>query len=144
MLATMSEARPAVPACPPVAVETACSVLVVEDQPGLRSLIRWILETDSLTVETAADGAEGLAKAFARRPTLVVLDLNLPKLDGEAVARAIRAHYGPTVPVVLLSANADVASVARRVGANGWLAKPFRVASLLGAARHALSVLTVD
>jgi DNA-binding response OmpR family regulator len=140
----MAESRRVAPAFHPIAVDTAPHVLVVEDQPGLRSLIRWILEADGLTVETAVDGAEGLAKAFARRPTLVILDLNLPELDGETVARTLRARYGPTVPVVLLSANADVASVARRVGADSWLAKPFRVASLLGATRHALSVPTVD
>jgi DNA-binding response OmpR family regulator len=144
MLATIAEARPATPRYRPAVVDAARSVLVVEDQPGLRSLVRWVLETNGLSVETAADGAEALAKAFARRPALVVLDLNLPKLGGETVARPEGPRDGPTVPVVLLSANADVSDVARRVAADGWLAKLFKVMSLLDVARHALRMSMVD
>jgi DNA-binding response OmpR family regulator len=100
-------------------------ILVVEDEPRLRELLRLYLERDGYRVADAGDG-EAALQAFRRDGAdLVVLDLMLPGLPGEAVLEAIREHGD--VPVLITSAKgSDMERIAGlRLGADDYLAKPF-------------------
>ena len=119
-------------------------ILVVEDEPRLGELLRLYLERDGHAVTVVADGRAAIAAFDAEPIDLVVLDLMLPGLSGEAVLAAIRER-GDT-PVLIASAKrSDVERIAGlRMGADDYLAKPFnpheltaRVAAILRRSRGA-------
>src|SRR5580693_485154 len=82
----------------------AATVLLVEDERKLRDLVRSYLERAGFTVLSTESGAEAITLAAAASPDLVVLDLGLPDVPGETVAREVRA--GGPVPIVMLTAKA--------------------------------------
>lgn len=116
-------------------------VLLVEDNPGDAYLARDILASGSLTLELTivSDGTEAIEYllqrgkyADTRPPDLVVLDLNLPKLDGREVLRAIRAHEQlKLTPVVVLTSSESPQDVAGSyaLGANCFVTKPLDLAA---------------
>ena len=119
-------------------------ILVVEDEPRLGELLRLYLERDGHAVSVVTDGRVAIAAFDAEPIDLVVLDLMLPGLNGEAVLAAIRER-GDT-PVLIASAKrSDVERIAGlRMGADDYLAKPFnpheltaRVAAILRRSRAA-------
>jgi two-component system, sensor histidine kinase len=75
-------------------------ILLVEDNPDAREAMRALLELDGHTVEVAAEGAEGIDLARAKRPDVALIDIGLPGLDGYEVARRVRA-LGPNRPVLI-------------------------------------------
>ena len=105
-------------------------VLVVDDDPGIRTILQAVLEDAGYTVETASDGVEALERIAARRPALVLLDLQLPLLTGQEVLAELRRLAVP-VPVVFLSAGMRAEHEATRHGADAALAKPFDLDALL-------------
>ena len=113
-------------------------VLVVEDDHDLRQTIQWLLEYEGFAVEIASDGKEALECARQRKPALVLLDMNLPLLDGYGVARELRAIYGNTISIVTMTADGRAAEKAQRTGAIGYLSKPFELDALINAVRSAL------
>ena len=113
-------------------------ILVVDDDPRMRHVIRSTLEEEGLAVETAADGPQALAQATRIRPRLVILDMGLPLLDGAGLAGELRAIYGDSLPFVVISADGHVVEKARRVGARAYLAKPFELDELAAAVRQVL------
>jgi len=115
-----------------------CPILVVDDDPQLRHVIRLTLEEEGLTVETAADGHQALARATRYRPRLVVLDMGLPRLDGAALAVELRAILGQSLPLLVISADGNIVEKARRVGARAYLAKPFELDALAAAVQQML------
>jgi DNA-binding response OmpR family regulator len=113
-------------------------ILVVEDEPRLRDLLRLYLERDGYAVTDAGDGAAALAAYDADPPDLVILDLMLPRMQGETVLEELRDRG--TVPVLITSAKrTDADRIAGlRLGADDYLGKPFnphevtaRVAAIL-------------
>ena len=78
------------------------AILVVEDDPGIRLILRDALAAEGYQVMTAADGQEGLRQALESRPHLILLDVMLPFLDGFEVCRRLRAG-GLTSPVMMLT-----------------------------------------
>jgi CheY-like chemotaxis protein len=78
-------------------------VLVVEDNPDGREMLRALLAAWGHQVEAAADGAEGVRKAVAWRPEVAVVDIGLPKVDGYEVARRLRAALHGRVRLIALS-----------------------------------------
>ncbi len=102
-------------------------VLVVDDDPAMRMLVREALEPEGLAVEEAEDG-EAALEAFARRaPDLVLLDVQMPRLDGFSVCEWIRARPGAeATPVVMMTGLDDVDSIRRayEVGATDFVTKP--------------------
>jgi DNA-binding response OmpR family regulator len=110
-------------------------VLIVEDHPATRTLIRTILEadkTETYEVVEAATGTECLKAADSKGPfDLVLLDVNLPDMDGFAVCRAIR-HVESRVPIVFVTAKGDLKDYAagREAGGDSYLVKPISRAAL--------------
>jgi two-component system alkaline phosphatase synthesis response regulator PhoP len=101
------------------------TILVVDDEPGIASLVRDYLEHAGFGVLVAGDGRNALALARSRRPDLVVLDLGLPGLDGLDVARALRRDSD--VPILMLTARTDEADrvAGLELGADDYVSKPF-------------------
>jgi len=119
------------------------SILVVEDEPDLRELVRFNLELDGFEVGVAADGAEGLAAARSRRPDAILLDLMMPGIDGWEVLAQLKASDPAlaTVPVLLLTARAADVDRARGgiEGAVRYLTKPFDLVELGAAVAEVLA-----
>jgi two-component system, OmpR family, KDP operon response regulator KdpE len=122
----------------PSRADTGPYVLVVENDPAIRGAIQRVLEAEGLAVETAVDGWQALARVLRRRPSLVVLDLALPRLDGEDVAAALRMIHQPEIPILAIGGRVEAAERARQVGVFGYLEKPFDTAAMLAAVRSAL------
>jgi DNA-binding response OmpR family regulator len=101
------------------------TVLIVEDERKLRELLRSYTEREGLTVLTAATGAEALSLAASGQPDLVVLDLGLPDIPGEEVARELRRSS--PVPILMLTAKSAAEDRVRglELGADDYVTKPF-------------------
>jgi PAS domain S-box-containing protein len=111
-----------------------CRLLVIDDEPLVRSHVRRLLERHGFSVDSAADGNTGLGAIREVRPDVVLLDMMMPDLDGVEVVRRLRAS-GSNVPIVLCSGDLDAA---RERGlepgmVQGMLQKPFGVGELLEA-----------
>ena len=109
-------------------------ILVVEDQEDLRAILRDFLSTFGYTVIEAVDGAEGLAKAAAERPDLVLMDIQLPVLDGYDTTRQIKALPGLTaIPIIAVSSFAMKGDEekARAAGCDHYVTKPYSPLQLL-------------
>lgn len=118
-------------------------ILVIEDDPSVQRLLGLLLESQGYEVAIARDGLEGLVKAGFRHPSLVVLDLMMPNINGERVLQEMRADaLLATVPVVIVTGIADAHdSFDDLVGAENVFTKPFspevlldRVAQVVGEA----------
>ncbi len=110
------------------------TILVVDDDPRVRSLICDVLEAEGYAVRAAGDGYAALRSIQSDRPDCVVLDVMMPGLDGHSVLARIRAaDGGPTLPVVMLTAAADDAHAWRAwtEGVDYFLSKPFEPEDLL-------------
>jgi CheY-like chemotaxis protein len=130
------EAPAPVPVSPPARPGRAGRILIVDDEPSVRTLGRRVLERAGYTVEEAADGPEGI-ELFASDParwTAVLLDLTLPTLDGLAVLVAMR-ELRPDIPAVICSGWA-AEEVAERIAATPGtrvVEKPYAPAALVNA-----------
>jgi len=107
-------------------------VLVIDDELGVRELISEALSLAEITAVQAADGLEALSHLRRERFDLLILDINMPKLDGLALLEKLRAE-GMSVPVLMLSARADKADINQglRIGADDYLTKPFGIEELV-------------
>ncbi len=115
-------------------------VLVVDDTPETRRLIRRVLERDGLRVVEAATGEEALRAIQQHRPALAVLDLRLPGISGFEVAKRVRAHHDPEIARTSLlacsaSVQAEVQEEAIQAGCDGFEGKPIDIATFPGAVR---------
>ncbi len=115
-------------------------ILVVDDDPRVRQLIRWALEDEGFAVDTASDGRQAVEHANQRRPSLVVLDLNLPVLNGARVADALQHLAGGVPPILVITADESGAEAAAQMGAVSLLRKPFGVDELMDAVRRGLAL----
>jgi len=106
-------------------------ILVVEDDPQLRIMFQLLLEGEGYPVVAAADGLEAVRAVRSMRPSLVILDLELPLLDGRAVAFELRAAYGPSLPIVVVTATGQAAEAADGINPCAYLHKPFDVDGFL-------------
>ncbi|HEX4076042.1 MAG TPA: response regulator transcription factor [Candidatus Acidoferrales bacterium] len=115
------------------------TVLVVEDSRPMQRTLRRLFESDGLHVQIASDGVAGLESFQKQVPSVVVLDLKLPRLPGKELCRAFKTQAG-SVPVVVLSANAEVEDkvLLLELGADDYVTKPFSPKELLARVRRAM------
>ena len=114
---------------------TASRILVVEDNPLNLKLIRDVLQISGYDVIEAQSGEEGLRVAAENPPDLVLMDLQLPGIDGTETLRRLRQDtLGPNVPVIAVTAlaMAEDKQAAARAGFDGYLEKPISVRALPG------------
>jgi two-component system response regulator RegX3 len=113
-------------------------ILVVDDEQSYRDALTVALEREGFAVETAADGVEALERFDAVQPSLVLLDVMLPRVSGVDVCRQIRTRS--RVPIIMVTArNAEIdAVVGLEVGADDYVTKPFRLRELIARVRAAL------
>ncbi|HEY3614952.1 MAG TPA: response regulator [Gaiellales bacterium] len=115
-------------------------VLVVDDNPKLRSFIRVNLEFDGMVVREAATAEEGLAALDEDPPDLVMLDVNLPGIDGWEMLRRVRERHGiETLPVIMFSGESED-DHAEEIGANTFVGKPLDPLALVEQAKALLRV----
>jgi len=90
-----------------------------------------MLEDEGYPVRLAADGFEAMQRARESRPSLVLLDVNLPYMNGDAVGVWLRARYGPMLPIILMTAGGQGVEKARAISAAAYFSKPFDIDELL-------------
>jgi two-component system response regulator MprA len=114
-------------------------ILVADDDPAVRESLRRSLSFNGYDVTLASDGAEALAAAGDPAPDLVLLDVNMPGMDGLEVCRRIRAS-GSDIPVLILTARVEVGDrvLGLDAGADDYLPKPFALEELLARIRALL------
>ena len=114
------------------------TVVVVDDEPQIRRLLRVSLETQGFSVHLAATGEEGLRLVQGRKPDIVLLDLGLPDRDGTEVLAALREWS--SVPVIILSVRNAEEEIVRLLdaGADDYLVKPFSTGELIARMRVAI------
>ena len=107
-------------------------VLVVDDDPDILDAICDILEGEGYRVARARHGVEALERVDEERPSVILLDLMMPVMDGLAFAQALRGRkqQDAAIPIVVISADGNPQRAAA-VGARGFLAKPFDIDALL-------------
>jgi CheY-like chemotaxis protein len=110
-------------------------ILVVDDDPTILATVSETLDMEGYPVVTASNGAEALVAVDRDRPSLVLLDMRMPILDGWGFIRAIRER-GLDLTVVVMTAAADARRWARETGAQGVLPKPFELDDLLAAVQR--------
>ena len=113
-------------------------VLVVDDAITVRLFYRQLLEETGFVVDEAANGLEGLEKLLADPADLVVVDVNMPKMDGYAMLRALRGEASVrAVPALMISTESQPrdADAAYAAGANFYLTKPVRPEEFLAVVR---------
>jgi DNA-binding response OmpR family regulator len=116
------------------------TILVIDDEPDLREdLVEQLALNDEFATAQAATGEEGLSLALTVKPDLIVLDVNLPDLDGREVCRRLKTS-GVNAPVIMLTAAASDADTIEGLdaGANAYVTKPFRFSVLLAHIRAQL------
>ncbi len=129
------------PASSAPAVAGQPSVLVVEDNPDMREFIAGLL-SESCSVTTAVDGRQGLERAHALRPDLIITDIMMPVMSGDQMVKALRESAAMAdVPVLLLTARADdeMRVGLLRGGAQDYLTKPFQPHELKARAANLIS-----
>src|SRR5688500_14963996 len=110
-------------------------VLVVEDDLALADVVSYTLRREGYEVIAAHDGAAGFERWSADQPDLIILDLNLPKMDGLSVCEKIRKESD--VPIIILSVRGDDDDVVKglALGADDYIAKPFSPRQLVARAQ---------
>lgn len=101
------------------------NILVVDDDPHIRELVRHFLQQEGFTVHEAADGAEALRKLESVKADLVILDIMMPNMDGWDLCRELREHYD--LPLLMLTAKGETAEKIKgfQLGTDDYLVKPF-------------------
>ncbi|HML23484.1 MAG TPA: response regulator transcription factor, partial [Aggregatilinea sp.] len=111
------------------------TVLMIDDDQTLVQMVKSTLEQAGLSVMTAADGQEGLRKMYQGRPDLIILDINMPTMDGWTVCARIREVSN--IPIIMLTARNEPEEIVRGLdlGADDYILKPFETNVLMARVR---------
>ncbi|MEI5988512.1 response regulator [bacterium BFN5] len=107
------------------------TILIVDDQPGIRRLLMEVLTEEGYAVITASNGYEGLQKAKEIEPALILMDMKMPGMDGIETLRELR-KVGQAGNVIMMTAYGELELVnqARELGAYAYITKPFDIIAL--------------
>jgi len=117
------------------------TILVIEDDEDMNELVCAILDTAGYTMESAADGREGLEKAIEKKPDLILLDIMLPEMDGIELCRKLTADEETrNIPVIMLTLKRELSVKLSSyiAGAKRYITKPFGVEDLLSEVKNTL------
>jgi len=119
------------------------AILVVEDDPAIRRLVRMVLERQGYTVDVAADGIEAVLKLGLMEFDLIILDLMMPKLDGFAFMETMHANAPERLRRVIVTSAASPAIIRQKMKGTPFsvLPKPFDLPDLLSAVQQCLSAV---
>jgi two-component system, cell cycle response regulator DivK len=117
-------------------------VLIVEDHPDMRDLLALIVERMGYVPVSASEGEEGVEKAIAEKPNLILLDMMMPRMDGGEAARRLRANPEtkeiPILAITALFRSPDL-NACLSAGCNGYIVKPFSILDLQAKIRELLA-----
>ncbi len=122
------------------------SVLLVDDDPALRGLLRQMLELGGFTVYEAEDGLDALEKIPQVRPDAMVLDVMMPNMDGVTLCRTVRSRPETTaLPIIMLSGKTQDKAIQEGLaaGANVYLCKPISFNELISHVNNVLPAMAV-
>jgi len=117
-------------------------ILIVDDEPDLLSTVEYRLKFANCDVVTASNGQEGLEKAAAEKPDLILLDTNMPVMSGHQMLEHLRANPElKGIPVIMLTARCEPRDIAAAsaLGISDYITKPFDFTQLMDKVRAALS-----
>ena len=119
-------------------MDATTRILVVEDDRDVLGFVADALVLGGWEPMTARNGVDALALAAGRQPALILLDLQMPVMDGWEFLKAYRRSPGPHAPVVIMAGGGGLSGRATTAGADGYIMKPFGLDELLAVvARHA-------
>ena len=107
------------------------SILVVDDHPEIRELVQLTLEGEGYRVRTAEHGAAALDTIAEDTFSVILLDIQMPVMDGVDFAKAYRSLPGHQAHLIVMTASRSARSYAEQLGADGYIAKPFELDNLL-------------
>lgn len=118
------------------------TVCIVDDQPGLRQMLRFALKVQGVDVVEAENGADALDKISAQPVDLLIVDWQMPEMDGLSLIRYLRKMEAyADLPIAVVSCRDDLEArlEARSLGVMTWLKKPFRLAEIQAVVDNALA-----
>ncbi len=112
-------------------VATMSNILIVDDDPNIRELVRVFLRNEGFDIAEASDGVEALAKLETLKADMVILDVMMPNMDGWELCRELRASYD--IPLLMLTAKGETAQKIKgfQLGTDDYLVKPFEPLELV-------------
>ncbi len=120
-------------------MERESLILIVEDDSAILTMLAHILQDEGYRVVTATNGLEGMRVCEAAPPSLILLDMWMPIMDGRHFVEGLRAR-GPKIPFLIMSAGRNVRHWAHDLGAAGYLEKPFDIANAIAAVERLMPV----
>ena len=122
------------------------NILVVDDEPDIRSLVQEILEDEGFNVATAENAAEARASCQNTRPDLILLDIWMPDIDGITLLKEWKEKEHIDAAIIMMSGhgNVETAVEATRYGAYDFIEKPLSIAKLLLTIKHALQTTSLQ
>jgi CheY-like chemotaxis protein len=107
------------------------TVLVVDDDIDLAKMVELLLTTAGYEVILAEDGQSALDQLAKQWPSLILLDMKMPGMDGWEFAREFHSKYDRSLPIIVFTAAEDAKKRAQEIGANDYLGKPFEIDDLI-------------
>ncbi|MGH8120939.1 MAG: sigma-54-dependent transcriptional regulator, partial [Gammaproteobacteria bacterium] len=125
---------------------TTAKILVVDDEPDIRALVKEILEDEGFSVATAEDAIQARDLRLSFNPDLVLLDIWMPGTDGIALLKEWKVKDAITIPVIMISGHGTVETAveATRVGAYDFIEKPISLAKLVLTVKHTLENISLQ
>ena len=118
------------------------TILTIDDSPSMRQMLAFTLRSAGHEVVEASDGVEGLEKAESERIDAMIVDVNMPRMDGLTMIRTLRrtaAHAHTPMLVLTTESSQEKKLLGREAGATGWMVKPFNPEKLLHTLQRVIS-----